>query len=129
MSTINEVLIAVIGLINELSPYATATIGALPADNGISCYIATGSPETTFMTKGMAYQMTVTLNGKHTNQQTVSDTLNNIHKSLTQKKSYPQTDDYQITDIGTVSSPNYIERDANRQYLYGSALQIKFFLK
>lgn len=129
MSVINDVLLAVIGLAQATNPYATITIGAMPADNGIACQIATGAPESTFMTKGFPYQFTMVLNGKHSNQQTVSDALNDIHQSLTQRKEYPATNTYQITDISTISTPSYIGREENKQYLYGSSLSVKFFYK
>lgn len=129
MSVINDVLLAVIGLAQATNPYATITVGALPADNGIACSIATGAPDGTFMTKGMAYQFSMVLNGKHHNQQTVSDALNDIHQALTQRKTYPSTDTYQITDISTSSSPSYLGREENKQYLYGSALSVRFYYK
>lgn len=125
MSVINDVLIAVIGMMP--SEYAPVTIGAMPADNGIACSIANGAPYTTFLNKGMGYQLNVVLNGKHHNQQTVSDALNEIHKALTMTETYPATEDYQITDIETISSPSYLGREENKQYLYGSSLNVKFF--
>lgn len=125
MSVINDVLIAVIGIMP--TEYAPVRIGAMPADNGIACAIANGAPETTFLTKGMAYQFNLVLNGKHSSQQTVSDALNDIHQALTQTKEYPHTDTYQITDIDTISSPSYLGREENKQYLYGSSLNVRFF--
>lgn len=127
MSVINDVLIAVIGMMPR--KYSPVTIGAMPADNGIACAIANGAPEGTFMTKGMAYQFNLVLNGKHASQQTVSDALNDIHQALTQTKEYPYTDTYQITDIDTISSPSYLGREENKQYLYGSSLRVRFFYK
>jgi len=125
MSVINDVLIAVIGMMP--TEYSPVTIGAMPADNGIACAIANGAPESTFLTKGMAYQFNLVLNGKHHNQQTVSDALNDIHMVLTQSKTYPSSDDFQITDIDTITSPSYLGREENKQYLYGSSLRVRFF--
>lgn len=127
MSVINDVLIAVIGMMPR--KYSPVTIGAMPADNGIACAIANGAPEGTFLTKGMAYQFNLVLNGKHSSQQTVSDALNDIHQALTQTKEYPYTDTYQITDIDTITSPSYLGREENKQYLYGSSLRVRFFYK
>ena len=129
MSVINSVLLAVIDLVNLEKPYASIVIGALPADNGLSMTIGAGAPATTFMTKGMAYEIDLVFNGKHSNAQTVSDTLNDLHQVLTQAKSYPSTDEYQITNIETSATPSYLSREENNQILYGSALRVKFFYK
>ena len=129
MSVINSVLLAVIDLVNMEKPYASVVIGALPADNGLSMTIGAGAPATTFMTKGMAYEIDLVFNGKHSNAQTVSDTLNDLHQVLTQAKSYPSTDEYQITNIETSATPSYLSREENNQILYGSALRVKFFYK
>lgn len=151
MSVINEVLLAVIDMAEsiydepeqtgeatqestdtepeESGLYAPILIGALPADNGICCTIAGGWPEATFIDKGMSYELSLVLNGKHESQQVVSDTLNDIHQALTQTKTYPQTDAYQITNIETTASPSYIEREENKQYLYGSSLKVRFYYR
>lgn len=113
----------------ESGLYAPILIGALPADNGICCTIAGGWPEATFIDKGMSYELSLVLNGKHESQQMVSDTLNDIHQALTQTKTYPQTDAYQITNIETTASPSYIEREENKQYLYGSSLKVRFYYR
>ncbi len=151
MSVINDVLLAVIDMAEsiydepeqtgeatqestdtepeESGLYAPILIGALPADNGICCTIAGGWPEATFIDKGMSYELSLVLNGKHQSQQVVSDTLNDIHQALTQTKTYPQTDAYQITNIETTASPSYIEREENKQYLYGSSLKVRFYFR
>lgn len=113
----------------ESGLYAPILIGALPADNGICCTITGGWPEATFIDKGMSYELSLVLNGKHESQQVVSDTLNDIHQALTQTKTYPQTDAYQITNIETTASPSYIEREENKQYLYGSSLKVRFYYR
>ena len=129
MSVINDVLLDVIGMMNATKPYADIIIGAMPADNGIACAIATGSPDTTFLDKSKSYQLTLVLNGKNSDQKTVSDALNDIHQALTQTESYTDTTTYQITDIDTISTPSYIGREENKQYLYGSSLRVRFFYK
>ena len=113
----------------EVHPYADIRIGAMPADNGIGVEISTGSPNTTFMTKGMQYEFQMVLNGKNSDQELVFDTLNDIHQLLTQETVYPSTTDYQIMYIKTTATPNYIGRQENKQYLYGSALSVRFFYK
>lgn len=128
-SIFNTILLSVIQMASTIDLYSPIVIGALPADNGISCAISTGSPVSVFQDKSMTYQIDVVLNGKHSDQQTVSDTLNNIHIALTQTKNYPNAADFQITDISTVSLPSYLDREENKQYLYGSSLTVKFYLR
>lgn len=110
------------------NPYSTIVIGSLPPNNGITMTLSTGSPQTTFVNKGIPYELSIVCNGKHTDAQVVSDALNGIHQALTQTKNYPSTDLYQITDIETVSAPNYIGREENNQILYGSILRVKAYV-
>ena len=128
-SVIGQVLEAVIEMAQDTNPYANITIGPLPPNNGITMTISGGWPDSTFLTKGMAYELGLVLNGKHSNAQTVCDALNNIHQALTQTKTYPRTDTYQITNIETTSSPAYLGVEPNKQILYGSGLRVKFFYK
>lgn len=129
MSVINDVLLAVIDMAQQTNPYARIVVGALPVDNGLTMTIGAGAPATTFLTKGMPYEIIVALNGKHSNAQVVSDALHDIHQALTQTKSYPQTSAYQITNIATAATPSYLSREDNNQVLYGSSLQVKFYYK
>ena len=125
MSTLNEILLAVLGMAQATEPYATITIGALPADNGLSIAYATGGVDTMFLTKSACYDLDLVLNGKHEDQQIVSDALNKIHTVLTQTKDYPRTEQYQITDITSSPLPAYLSREQNSQWLYGSGLTVK----
>ena len=130
MSVYSDVLAAVIGKVNTMSPapYANIVVGSLPPDNGISMTWAAGSLNT-FMDKNAAVEMSAVLNGKNTNQQTVSDTLGQIHTFLNMRKDYPAADNFQITNIETISPPSYLGREENNQWLYGSSLAVKFFCK
>ena len=129
MSVVNDVLLQVVNLMQQTNPYSAIVIGAMPAENGIACQISTGAPVSTFLDKGMAYQFNLVLNGKHSEQQTVSETLNNIHHALVKARSYPSTEEYQITNIETISAPAYISREENKQYLYGSSLRVSFYYR
>lgn len=126
-SVINDIFEAVIALA-ETASGKTIRVGALPANNGYAMQIASGAPATTFMTKGLCMEFSIVLNGKHTSQKTVSDTLNKIHLALTQAKTYPNDTTYQITDIETTSTPSYLDREEDKQYLYGSSLRVKAFI-
>lgn len=129
MNAFDEILKAVIAMAQDTDPYATITTGALPADNGICMTWASGAPASTFLDKGMAYQRTIVCNGKHTSQQAVASALGNIHLALTKTKTYPSTPQWQITDIETVAAPSYLSREQNSQWLYGSSLRVKFYLR
>lgn len=127
MSVYTNVLDAVIGMAGSINLYAPVVVGALPPDNGISMTFSGGSPPSTFWNKGTIQAISVVLNGKHTNQKKVADVLSDIHASLTRRNEYPNTDDFQIMDIATISAPNLIGREQNDQWLYGSSLRITFF--
>lgn len=127
MSTVNEVLEAVIGLMNATQPFATVTRGALPTGNGITCEIAPSAPRYTHMDKNTVIPLDVTLNGKHANLKTVSDAMNNIHSALTRAKVYPSAESWQIVDILNNNLPSIIGREQNNVWLMASSLQVKFY--
>lgn len=128
-SAINQVLEAVIGLMNGLHPFATVTRGALPTGNGLTCEIGSTAPQTTHMDKNTVIPLDVTLNGKHGNLLTLSDTMNNIHGALTRALEYPSGDAWQIVDIENAVLPQIIGREANNDWLMASSLTVKFYWK
>lgn len=128
MSVNNDILDYLIDILTPLS-YAQIIVGALPPDNGISLQVGAGGAETTFLDKSTEHTLNIVLNGKHTNQLTVSDTLNDMHELLIQKKEYQNTEKYQITNITQDYPPEYIGREQNSQYLYGSAVRVHFFYR
>lgn len=128
MSVYSDVLDAVISLANQTDPYKPVIVGALPPDNGISMAWASGTLNT-FWDKRAAVNMSIVLNAKHADQQTALIALSAIHTALNMTKMYPTADNFQITNIETISAPSYIGREENKQWLYGSSLSVKFFLK
>ena len=128
MSVYDDVLTAVVGMANEVGTYATVTVGALPADNGI-CMAPGPGALNTFMNKKAAATMSVVLNAKNVSQQAAMDALGAIHTALNMTTTYPSADNFQITNIETNGPPNYLSREQNSQWLYGSSLTVKFFLK
>ena len=127
MSVINEVLEAVIGLMAAENPFAAVTRGALPTGEGLVCEIGPTSPQAMHMNKNTVIPLDVTLNGKHHNLQTLSDTMNSIHSALTRLQVYPASDSWQIIDISTMTFPQVIGRENNNDWLMASALSVKFF--
>ena len=127
MSIVNEVMEAVIGMMNDLHPFATVTRGALPTGNGITCEIGPTVQTELYFDKNTFVPLDITINGKHKNMKTLSDTLNNIHSSLTRRRVYPSGDGWQIADIKTATLPRIIGREENNEWLMASGLSVEFY--
>lgn len=127
MSIINEVVEAVIGLMNDLHLFATVTRGALPTGNGITCEIGPTVQTELYFDKNTFVPLDITINGKHKNMKTLSDTLNNIHSSLTRRRVYPSGEGWQIADIKTATLPRIIGRENNNEWLMASGLSVEFY--
>lgn len=128
-SVINQVLEAVIGLMNATSPFASVTRGALPTGVGLTVEIAPSSPSEVYLDKNLFVPLDVTLNGKHSNLKTLSDAMNKIHSTLTRAKTYPASDDWEIVDISNYTLPEIIGREGNNEWLMASSLSVKFYWK
>lgn len=126
-SIINQVMEAVIGLMNDTAPFATVTRGALPTGVGITCEVGPSTPQSVFLDKNSLVPLDVTINGKHSNLKTLSDALNNIHDALTRATTYPSGNGWQIVDISNYSLPQIIGRENNNEWLMASSLSVKFF--
>lgn len=128
MSVYNDVLAAVQGLAAQAAPGELLIIGSMPPDNGISIAWA-GGYLNTFVDKRAAVEMSAVLNAKNTGQEKAAALLSDIHTSLNMRKEYPAAENFQITNIETSSAPSYLGREENEQWLYGSSLTVKFYLK
>jgi hypothetical protein len=127
-SVINQVLLKTIELA-QAEVTQTIVIGALPADESISFAIGAGGADATFFPKSMSYELDIVVNGKSYDAEAISDALNTIHAKLTMATSYPSTNDWQITNISTISTPNYLTLEENGQFLYGSSIRVRFYFK
>ena len=128
MSIYNDVLMAVIDLMNETKPYSGIVVGSDVPANGI-CVLPTPATPRTFLDKNTDMEWTIALNGKNADQLTVFEALSKIHTSLTRRKDYPSDTNYQIYDISTVAGPRLIGRQENDQWIYGSSLRIRFYMR
>ena len=128
-SVINEVLEALIGLMNAVGPFAAVTRGALPTGPGITCEIGPSAPTETYLDKNTFVPLDVTLNGKHSNLKTLSDTMNAIHSALTRATVYPAGERWEIVDITNMNLPEKIGREMNNDWLMASALSVRFYWK
>ena len=126
-SAVNQVLEAVIGLMNATSPFATVTRGALPTGPGITCEIGPTTSIAMHMDKNTVIPLDVTINGKHGDLQTLSDAMNKIHSALTRARTYPAGTSWQIVDITNLNLPQVIGRENNNDWLMASALSVKFY--
>ena len=100
-SIINQVIEYVMDLIDALSLFATISRGALGTGDSITCEIGPSGPDHVWLDKNQYLSIDLTINGKHSNLQTLSDALNLIHENLTMMTDYSEGDKWQITDIAT----------------------------
>lgn len=128
-SWLNLAIEAVMDLIDAMGNFAPITRGALGIDNGLCCEVAPSNPETVFLDKNAYFPVTLALNGKHSNLQTLTDTLNNIMDNLTRRTTYPTGNGFQIVDISNGIMPRIIGREQNNQWLMACDIIIKIYRK
>jgi hypothetical protein len=125
VSILNQAIEAVMDLIDDMDLYSMITRGALSAGNSLSCEIGPTSPETVWFDKNQYIPIDLTINGKHDNLQTLSDSMNLIHEHLTMMRSYPTGSKWQITDIATLTEPQVIGREQDNKWMMASALSVR----
>jgi hypothetical protein len=128
-SILNLAVESVMDLIDGLNNFADITRGALGTTPSLSCEIAPYTPLTVFMDKNTYHELTLTINGKHADLRTLSDTLNNIIDSLTRKTSYPYGNGWEIVDITSGTMPRIIGREENSEWLMAGDIVIKLYRK
>lgn len=129
-SVINEVIEAVIGMMNDRHPFAVVTRGALPIGSGITCEVGPSSPAEVYLDKNTYVPLDITLNGKHPDLSTLSNALNDIHSALTRAKEYPKDLEHgrwQIADIANNNLPMIIGREETNVWLMASSLSVRFY--
>ena len=128
-SKINLAVEWVITTINAMSNFATMTRGALGTDNGLTCEVAPSMPSEVYHDKNMYIPLTLALNGKHSNLQTLSETLNNIIDTLTRRTTYGSGNGWEIVDITAGNLPRVIGREENNAWLMAGDLVVKIYRK
>lgn len=125
----DEILQAVIDMAQN-AVGVPVLLGSMPPDNGIAI-TGSAAPTSIMLDIGSNERLSVTVNGKHENQQTVVHQLCAIHTALTRRKDFPTGNDWQIYSIETIASPRLLGREQNpqAQWLYGSSLLVKFNTK
>lgn len=114
---------------DALGLYATIVYGSDPPENGICMIQAAGAPTEKHFDTGMLYRLSVLLNGKHSDQQTLLDALTQIHTALTKRNDFNDfsTTDAQVISIMTTASPQIIGREQNNQWIAGSSFEVSFY--
>lgn len=124
-SIINRVIESVMDMIDALDLFSTISRGALGTGNGLCCEIAPSSPDEVYLDKNKYLILDLTINGKHTNLQTLTDAMNGIHESLTFMKEYPSDSDWKMIDITTTTEPQIIAREDSNAWMMASSLAVK----
>ena len=104
-------------------------IGSMPPLNGYALDFEGGAPIETFRNLTTNEEMPIVFNGKNTDQQLLATNMNLVHRLLTTTKYLPFTSQWQIYAIETTSAPTLVGREENQNWVYGSSLRIKFFIK
>ena len=128
-SWLNLAIESVMDLIDQLGNFANITRGALGIDNGLSCEVSPSNVQEVYLDKNVYAVITLALNGKHSDLQILSDTLNNIMDTLTRMTSYPTGTGFDIVDISNGIYPRVIGREQNNQWLMACDLVIKIYRK
>ena len=126
-SIINRAIESVMDLIDALSLFSLITRGALGTGAGISCEVGPSGPEEVYLDKNQYIILDLTINGKHSNLQTLTDAMNTIHESLTFLKQYPSDTDWKIIDITTLTEPQIIGREESNAWLMASSIAVKIY--
>jgi hypothetical protein len=124
-SIINQAVEKVMDLIDSLNLYALITRGALGTGNSLVCEVAPSSPSEVYLDKNQYITVDLTINGKHSDLELLSDSMNLIHESLTMLKEYPYSENWQIVDIVTLTEPQVIGREENNDWIMASSLGVK----
>lgn len=129
-SKINLAVEYVINTINGISGlFATMTRGALGIGNGLACEVAPSVAQEVYLDKNSYIALTLAINGKHSNLQTLSDSMNNIIDTLTRQKTYTSGNGWEIVDITGGNLPRIIGREDNNSWLMAGELVVKIYRK
>lgn len=120
---------SVVTLINAMDNFATMTRGALGTGNGLTCEIAPSVYSEVYHDKNALIQLTLAMNGKHSNLQTLTNTLNNITDTLTRRKEYPSGDGWEVVDITSGNLPRVIGREPDNSWLMNGDIVLKIYRK
>lgn len=124
-----EIIDIVLCLIKSNLGYDVVRGTNIPANS--LCARWRSNPNEIYMAKDSYNSMTVLLNGKNANQQTIASQLNTIHHYLNKLKQnqIPTGENTQIINIQTSSSPELIGVEENGQWIYASSLTVTYYIR
>lgn len=128
-SVLNNAVEAVMDMIDGMGLYAQITRGAMGIGNSLACEIAPSTPEEVYLDKNSYIPLTLAINGKNDNLETLSDALNNIIDTLTRMTEYESGTGWQIVDISAGNLPRIIGREDNSTWLMSCDLIVKIYRK
>jgi len=129
MSAINNAVEAVMDIIDAMGNFANITRGALGTGDGLACEIAPSTPQEVYLDKNAYIPLTLALNGKHTDLQVLSDTMNNIVDTIIRRTEYPNGTGWEIVDITGGNLPRIIGREENNKWIMAGDLIVKIYRK
>lgn len=128
-SKIDIAIESIIAIINAMDIFAPVTRGALGTGIGLSCEIAPSMYSEVYYDKNAYIPLTLALNGKHTDLQELTNTLNNIIDALTRSESYPSGNGWEVVDITSGNLPRVIGREPDNTWLMAGDLVVKIYRK
>ena len=128
-SWLNSAIETVMDLIDEMGNFANITRGALGIDDGLCCEIAPSNAQEVYYDKNVLFTITLALNGKHHNLQTITETMNNIMDNLTRRTEYPAGNGFEIVDIANGILPRVIGRAENNAWLLACDIIVEIYRK
>lgn len=130
-SVVNEVIEAVMDMVDSYELFSPIKRGALGTAEGISCETATSSVESVFLDKNSYIFADLTFNAKSANLETLSDHLGEVVDRLTRETEYPFGDGWEIVDIthGAPPIPNVIGRSEENMWIMACAVVVKYYRK
>ena len=102
-------------------------VGALPPTDGVAVQQSSGSVTSAYLPRTSLHRTTLVVNAKNREQGVALQNLVDIHELLTKRIGYPSTEDWQITTIRTVNSPDFLGQENDESYMYGSAIEVLWF--
>lgn len=128
-NVIDRAIESVMDLIDGLDLFSQITRGATGTSNGLICEPAPSTVQEVYLDKGAYIPLTLAINGKHANLETLSDTMNKIQDTLARMKEYPTGEGFEIVDIARGSLPRVIGREENNDFLMSCDLIVKIYRK
>ena len=104
-------------------------VGAMPPINGVAVQQSSGSVMSEYFPRTALHRTTLVVNAKNKEQGVALQNLVDIHTVLTKRIAYPSTDDWQITTVRTVNSPDFLGQENDESYMYGSAIEVLWYDK